>query len=172
MPEFDLEPQTKKDILAVLFFSLALISALSFLNLAGGLGVKMFEAIKFLFGWCFVLLPVMLVFWGIKLVNSEDQNAQDTKCPMGHLVSYFGSIIFILAFLGLFHIFYPADQMIEIAKTKDGGGFLGTLLAWPLQQLLGIWGGLIILAALLIISVLIISNFSLRKLLGKIKTFF
>ena len=69
MPEFDLEPQAKNDILAVLFFSLALISVLSFLNLAGGLGQEMFKAIKFLFGWGVALLPVCLIVLGIKLIN-------------------------------------------------------------------------------------------------------
>ena len=168
-----MEPQAKNDILAVLFFSLALISILSFLNLAGGLGVKMFEIIKFLFGWGFALLPAALIILGIRLMNSD---AQDIRYPAERWVSksglaFLGLIILTLAFLGSLHIFYPADQMMEMAKIESGGGFLGMVLAWPLQQLLGIWGGLIILAALLVISVLIIANISLRELAGKTREF-
>ncbi len=168
-----MEPQAKNDILAVLFFSLALISILSFLNLAGGLGVKMFEIIKFLFGWGFALLPAALIILGIRLMNSD---AQDIQYPTERWVSksalaFLGLIILTLAFLGSLHIFYPADQMMEMAKIASGGGFLGMVLAWPLQQLLGIWSGLIILAALLVISVLIIANISLRELAGKTREF-
>ncbi len=170
-----MEPQAKKDILAVLLFSLALISILSFLDLAGGLGVKMFELIKFLFGLGFILLPVGLIFLGIKLIKQEDISADlNNKLWLiaDQASAFFGSIIFVLALLGLFHIFYPADQMFEMVKAESGGGFLGMLLAWPLKQLLGVGGGLIILAAMLVISVLIISNVSLRELLSKIKNFF
>ena len=117
MPEFDLEPQTKNDILAVLFFSLALISILSFLNLAGGLGVEMFKIIKFLFGWGFILLPAGFIFLGIKLVKQEDWSAEDKLWFVGNqAATFFGSIIFIMTLLGSFHIFYPADQMMKMAK--------------------------------------------------------
>ncbi len=170
-----MEPQAKKDILTVVLFSLALISILSFLDLAGGLGIKMFELIKFLFGFGFILLPVGLIFLGIKLIKQED-DAADLNNKLWLIAdqasAFFGSIIFVLALLGLFHIFYPADQMFEMVKAESGGGFLGMLLAWPLRQLLGVGGGLIILAAMLVISFLIISNVSLRELLSKIKNFF
>ena len=168
-----MEPQAKNDILAVLFFSLALISVLSFLNLAGGLGQEMFKAIKFLFGWGFALLPVCLIVLGIKLINSD---AQDIQYPAERRVSksalaFFGLIILTLAFLGSLHIFYPADQMMEMAKAENGGGFLGSLLAWPLQRLLGIWGGLIILAAMAMVSILVIFNISLKELANKTREF-
>jgi len=166
-----LETQTKKDILAVLFFSLALISVLSFLDLAGGLGVKMFETVKFLFGWGFILLPACLVVLGLKLVKQEDKFSDSEGRPLfigGQAPAVFGMIIFVLAFLGALHIFYPREQMLEMAKAVSGGGFLGMLLAWPLRSLLGVWGGLIILAATLIISVLIVSSVSLRELISRL----
>ncbi len=170
-----MEPQAKKDILAVVFFSLALISILSFLDLAGGLGIKMFELIKFLFGLGFILLPVGLIFLGIKLIKQEDISADlNNKLWLiaDQASAFFGLIILILSLLGLAHIFYPVDQMFEMVKAESGGGFLGMLLAWPLKQLLGFGGGLIILAAMLVISILIIFNISLRELLNKIKNFF
>ena len=174
IPKFDLGPQTKKDILAVLFFSLALISVLSFLNLAGGLGVKIFEVARFLFGWGFVLLPFALIILGIKLTKQEDGTANSK----GKLVfaaeqasAFFGLTLFTLALLGALHIFYPSGRMMEMAKIEKGGGFLGMLLAWPLQRLLGVWGGLIVLAALIVISILIVSSVSLRELADKIRKF-
>ena len=169
-----MDPQAKRDILAVLFFSLALISVLSFLNLAGGLGQEMFKAIKFLFGWGFALLPICLIILGLRLIKQENQSIDLSgrlAAAGSQALTFFGLVFFILALLGSLHIFYPADQMMEMAKISSGGGFFGMLAAWPLQKLLGIWGGLIVLLAMAVISILVVSNISLRELSGKTREF-
>lgn len=169
-----MDPQAKRDILAVLFFSLALISVLSFLNLAGGLGKEMFKAIKFLFGWGFALLPICLIILGLRLIKQENQSIDLSgrlAAAGSQALTFFGLVFFILALLGSLHIFYPADQMMEMAKISSGGGFFGMLAAWPLQKLLGIWGGLIVLLAMAVISILVVSNISLRELSGKTREF-
>jgi S-DNA-T family DNA segregation ATPase FtsK/SpoIIIE len=160
-PEIEIDDWIKKDVIAIFLFVLALISILSFVNLAGGLGEKLSGIIKILFGWGLILFPFALISWGWKMLKSES--------IFESRVSVFGIVIMIFSALSFMHIFYDPAVMFEVAKSGTGGGILGAILAWTLVSLVGKWGGLIIISASFLISLLLIFDISFMDLLGKIK---
>ena len=160
-PEIEIDDWIKKDVIAIFLFVLALISVLSFVNLAGGLGEKLSGIIKILFGWGIILFPLALISWGWKMLKSES--------IFESRVSALGTVIMVFSALSFMHIFYDSAAMFEIAKAGGGGGILGAILAWTLVSLVGKWGGLIIISALFLISLLLVFDISFMDLLGKIK---
>ncbi|MCK5084470.1 MAG: DNA translocase FtsK 4TM domain-containing protein [Candidatus Pacebacteria bacterium] len=160
-PRIEIDDWIKKDVIAIFLFVLALLSILSFVDLAGGFGEKLSGIIKILFGWGIVLFPFALILWGWKMLRSESIFESRT--------SVFGIVILVFSMLSFMHIFYDPAAMFEFAKSGTGGGVLGAILAWILVSLVGKWGGLIIVLALFLISLLLIFDISFMDLLGKIK---
>ncbi len=160
-PQIEIDDWIKKDVIAIFLFVLALISILSFVNLAGGLGEKLSGIIKILFGWGFILFPFALILWGWKTLRSES--------IFESRASVLGIMIMVFSALSFMHIFYDSAVMFEIAKSGTGGGILGAILAWTLVNLVGKWGSLIIISALFLISLLLILNRSFMDLLSKFK---
>lgn len=161
VPEIEVSERTKKDVIAIFFFVLALISFLSFADLSGGLGEKLSGIVKILFGWGFILFPLILILGGWRIIKSESIFASRT--------SVFGTVIMAFAILSFLHIFYEPDAMFEIAKSGSGGGLLGASLAWVLAGIIGKWGGLVVIFALFIISALLIFDMPFVDLLASIK---
>ncbi len=161
LPEIEVGEGTKKDVVAIFFFVLALISFLSFADLSGGLGEKLSGVIKILFGWGFILFPFVLILSGWRIIKSETVFAGRT--------SVLGTVIMAFAVLSFLHIFYEPSAMFEIAKSGSGGGLLGASLAWVLAGIIGKWGGLVVIFALFIISILLIFNMPFADLLASIK---
>ncbi|MCK4800020.1 DNA translocase FtsK 4TM domain-containing protein, partial [Candidatus Parcubacteria bacterium] len=157
----EIDDWIKKDVVAIFLFVLALLSILSFVNLAGGLGEKLSGIINILFGWGTILFPLALILWGWKMFRSE--SVFESK------ISMFGVVILVFSILSFMHVFYDPVAMFEIAKSGIGGGVLGAILAWVLVSLVGKWGGLVIIFALFLISLLLIFNIPFIDLLGKIK---
>ncbi|MCK5476259.1 MAG: DNA translocase FtsK, partial [Candidatus Pacebacteria bacterium] len=161
LPELEISDEIKKDVIAIFFFVLAFLSFLSFVNLAGGLGGKISEFIKILFGWGFVLFPFVLIFWGWKIIKS--------KSIFESRASLFGTVLMTLSILSLLHIFYEPTVMLDLAKSGSGGGILGATVAWPLVSLISKWGALVIVLAMMIISILLMFDISFVDLLSKFK---
>jgi DNA segregation ATPase FtsK/SpoIIIE, S-DNA-T family len=154
-----LHSETKRGILTVTFFTLAVISFLSFFNCAGTFGQHFFEFSQLFFGRGFLLIPVSFVIIGLailspKLKKPSVKLTETGKPEPAYKTIFIGVFIFIFSVLGVLHILGNGD-------TIPAGGYLGFLFGYPLAEYLGFWAGLIILLALLIISILVIFNISL-----------
>src|SRR3989338_7162228 len=73
-PLFDLEEQTKKAILAILFFSFAVIMLLSIWHKAGPFGELMLKSLWFLFGWGYFILPAIFLLVTYEFLKSRRQH--------------------------------------------------------------------------------------------------
>ncbi len=160
-PEFEIGDGIKKDAIGIFLFAVALISILSFVDLAGGLGEKIDALARLSFGIGAFLFPIVLIFLGWKMIKSED--------IIESRASFAGTAMIFIFFLSLVHIFYVPETMFEIAKAGKGGGFLGATIAWVLSSLIGKWGGLVAILALILISFLLTFNISFIELVEKIK---
>ncbi len=160
-PEFEIGDGIRKDAFGIFLFAIALISILSFVDLAGGLGEKIDAFAKLSFGIGAFLFPIVLIFLGWKMIKSENIIESRT--------SFAGAAMIFVFFLSLVHIFHAPETMFEIAKTGKGGGFLGATIAWVLSSLIGKWGGLVVILALILISFLLTFNISFIELIEKIK---
>ncbi len=136
-----LKTQTKHGIVAVIFFVLALflLMSMSVFNVAGVAGKNVYQFLDLLFGYGYVLLPILFILLGISFIKSE--------VPDIGWVRTLSGILFLLSSLGI----------IDIASGKGvhGGGLLGEILSTPFVALFDIYASLIFLGALLIISILI-----------------
>ena len=160
-PEFEIGDGIKKDAIGIFLFAIALISILSFVDLAGGLGEKIDALARLSFGIGTFLFPIVLIFLGWKIIKSED--------IIESRASFAGIAMIFIFFLSAIHIFYAPETMFEIAEAGKGGGFLGAVIAWALSSLIGKWGGLVVILALILISSLLTFNISFIELVEKIK---
>ncbi|MFH1461060.1 MAG: DNA translocase FtsK [Patescibacteria group bacterium] len=143
--------ETKKGILAIVFFTLAILSALSFFNGAGILGRYFLKISRLFFGQGFFFVSISLFLIGLAIILPRFNKAKIKSRPIYRAI-FIGIILFIFSILGIFHIIGPEEK---------SGGWLGLIIGYASLNFLGFWASLIVLLALLIISILIIFNISL-----------
>jgi S-DNA-T family DNA segregation ATPase FtsK/SpoIIIE len=146
----DISPQTKHAIGAVLSVVLAVFFIASSLGYAGIAGDGTHKALYYLFGYGFVLAPVVcLLFVYVFLKPFEDNPISISKV--------IGVSLFFLSSLGLLDLAF------------DEGGMFGSLVLYPLHTFFGDIVGGITLVALTIVSLFLIFNTNFADLLRRPK---
>lgn len=159
-----LHSETKKGILAVTFFTLAVLSLLSFLNGAGAFGQYFLKVSQLFFGQSFFLVTVSFFLVGLAILIPRF-NLSGEKRPNYQTITV-GIVLLLLSFLGIFHILGAGagagrpDNGLGEAKNLSGG-WLGLIIGYPLIKYFGFWASLVILFSLLVISFLIAFNLPL-----------
>ncbi len=141
----DLLPETKKGIIAVIFFIVAVLLVLSYAEKGGALGRVLFRTLNFLVGSGYFFMPLIFIIGGLALLRSEKRNIVTT--------TILGSVLFLLASLGLLNVLFGGNT----------GGFMGALISAPLLRLFDFWASLVIVAGLFVISLLLTLNIPLWK---------
>ncbi|NOY35631.1 MAG: hypothetical protein GXP44_01775 [bacterium] len=139
----NLKDETKHSILAVCSLALALFFTLAAFGKAGVLGGTIFRLLEILFGAGFFLVPTAFFLASISLFASIRPNF------LGNTIT--GMLLFLLSGLG------AADIMFG-AKT---GGYVGFIISWPLVKFFDFWVSLLLMAAVFIVSLLIMLNTSI-----------
>jgi S-DNA-T family DNA segregation ATPase FtsK/SpoIIIE len=161
LPRIELSEEARKDIFGIFLFALGAISLLSFLSLAGALGGDIYKLTRLLFGYGYVLFPLLLFMWGWKVVKSESLFKSQS-----YLI---GALLMMISFLTFFHIGYAPSVMFEVARAGNGGGYFGAAMAWMLVGILGKWGGVVLDMTLFLVAVIFTFQISLIELLNFIK---
>ena len=151
-----LSSDTKRGILVIGFFTLAVISAMSFLGRAGYAGYLYFSAAKKLFGNGYWLLPILSFILAVTILRSL------RKFNWGR-AAFFGSVVLILSFLAILDF---------VLGEENSGGFLGLIFKMPLEKFFSVSASLVILFSLMFISLLLVLNVSLDSfwIFGKRKS--
>ncbi|OGN16664.1 MAG: hypothetical protein A3C88_02770 [Candidatus Yanofskybacteria bacterium RIFCSPHIGHO2_02_FULL_50_12] len=153
LPLIGIGQETRNSIWAVAAFSLAVLSILSFVDMAGR-GGQLFSVIsKSLFGWGFFIIPFAFAFLGISFIKSLSRKVYTT--------AVLGTCLFVLTFLALFFISGGGEMTTRVNQ----GGYLGVILGYPLLASIGFTASLIVLLALAIIAVLVSLDISIGGLL-------
>ena len=173
--KFEIPFEVKKDIIAVVLFTLGFLSLLSFSGYAGEPGKKIFGIIIYLFGWGFWIIPV--IFFAISIFLIKGTLERDESGSIKAIQSFskamaIGAVFFVLSFLGILNSLWTPDEMIKNASLGRGGGYLGLLLALPLVNFLKEPAAAIVLFAILVISLLLTFNLTVLNLLKTLKTRF
>ena len=162
-----LHSETKKGILLVAAFTLAILSCLSFFNGAGAFGQYFLKISQMFFGQGFFLIPIIFVLIGLAIlfprfdlskrarVAAARKNKRDEPVYLTILI---GVVLFIFSILGIFHILGAGGILTEAVRA---GGYLGLIIGYPLIKFSGFWASLVILLALLTISILVTFNVSI-----------
>ncbi len=156
--KFELERDAAQSVVAVLVLVLSILTFLSFFGQAAGFGSVLQELLNRIFGWGSFLVPFILALSGFILLRK-------TKWKLTQPRVLTGLIIFLLAFNGTVHFFFPPGVAREEAFMGQGGGVLGYEIQNKLCAFLGPFGALLVLAAMLLVSVLVIFNASLDETL-------
>ncbi len=144
-----LKQETTRGVWAVLLFVAAAILALAATGSAGVVGSRLHEWFSMLLGIGYLLLPLLLLAWGVFLLRSFE----------GFITSLriFGASLFFIAALGLLHLIAP-----------DRAGLLGSFIAAPLISLFDTYATLLLLAAAGVISLLIMIDTPLEIRLARL----
>ena len=141
----DVSPQTKQAIGALGFFVLGVFFILSWplLDTAGRVGQGTHGILKFLFGFGFVLAPIVCALYVYVFLKPRE----DERVSMAKVTSV---AIFFFSLLGLLGLVYEA------------GGIIGKAMSFPFEWLLGFWVSSVIFSALIIIAVFLFFNTGFR----------
>lgn len=156
--DLSLDPETKRGVAVVFLFAFAVLILLGVFDLAGTFGRGLDDAISYVFGWNRLLIPFFLMAWGYHVLAPERLRLKFTNVV--------GFILFFLTLNPLVHaVTFTGATTISESALRAAGGKLGETIANPFINMLGMVGGVTILFALFIISLLLIFNATLRQVL-------
>ncbi|KKW33246.1 MAG: Cell division FtsK/SpoIIIE [Candidatus Uhrbacteria bacterium GW2011_GWA2_52_8d] len=153
-----LNPEAKRGIYVIVLFAAATLIFLSYFHTAGSVGVWINSMLSSFFGLDRYLVPLVLIILGATLAY-PDRGRLSTWNYLGILFFFFS----FNALLNLFLVNHPDPFTTDLTLA---GGYLGQFFATVLSAFIGYWGTIVSSAALLLVSVLLIFNTSLRSLTG------
>ncbi|MEK7615104.1 MAG: DNA translocase FtsK 4TM domain-containing protein, partial [Patescibacteria group bacterium] len=154
----EMNPETKRGVTVVLLFALAALMFLSFFQTAGSLGTWVNTGLSQFLGFDRFLVPLVFIFIGATLAYPE----RGTFSAWNHL----GILFFFLSFNATLNLLLVNKPNPFTTDLSSAGGYLGQFLGILLPNIVGYWGALVIVIAILIISIMLMFNTSLRSLVG------
>jgi DNA segregation ATPase FtsK/SpoIIIE, S-DNA-T family len=158
VPDMEISSETKKSLFIIFILLFAVLSLLGLFDSAGAVGGYLSRGQELAFGWGKWLFPILLFWWSFLLYK------KDRKYFRG--AGILGIFLAFISLQALLQIFLPIAEWNDDIKNGIGGGFVGLFLASSFIKVLGFWGGLVVLFALLLVSAMLIFNTSLLKLIG------
>lgn len=145
----DLSPHTKQAIGAVFCVVLAIFFILSSLGLAGIAGDYTHSALYYLFGYGFVLAPIVCALFVYVFLKPRDDN----HVSISKMV---GVTLFFMASLGLLSL-----------ASIEAGGIIGKGALWPLHSLFGNVVAGVVFFALFLVGLFLTFNTNLINLFAR-----
>lgn len=158
----NLPSATKHGLVVVFLFALTIIIALAFVNLAGVVGESIKYSLKILLGWGAYGVPLLLLGVAYSLLPGE---------RAWHWLHGLGLFLMVIGITGLFHSIIPITDRLVSAHQGSGGGYLGWASLTPLVKLLGFWGAVVFLLALVLAGILLLFETSLQSLYEHLRKF-
>lgn len=145
------------DMWGLVLVVVSIILVLAFVGQAGPAGRFLDRGLRFLFGvWAYVL-PVGLAGLGLAMALGRRGDTPG-RLGLGAAAVYVGS-------LAIFHLLTGTVSVAEsVELVRQRGGVVGSLLAFPLRRLLGLWGAFVVLAAAVAGGVMVLTRTSVREL--------
>ena len=166
-----LSTDRKLDIIGVILALAGLLTFLSLLSpINGTLTGSWVSMLGKTFGWGLFLIPILLVVGGIWLVLRRfDKIPQPGVERVIGFALLFISILAIVQFIIMLQTEIPT---FDLAASGKGGGYVGGLVIWGMESLLGTGGTAIALIALLLISLALALDISIYDMLSWMGTLF
>jgi len=158
--------ERKLDILGVFLALLGFITILSLISSENGTLTGMWvNALTKVAGWGTFVLPVALIGLGLWLVMRNVESL-----PILSAERLFGLILLYFNLLAWLHFF--AGGTYELARQGVGGGFIGAFFQITLVTMLGSAGGVIVMAAWMVISLVLTFDLSLTEIYRTVRSLF
>lgn len=155
---FSLDPETKRGIIAVFLLAASAILLLSFFGFAGTLGAALDRAMAAAFGWDRFLVPVAAIVITATILFPER--------GLFSIWNTLGLGSFFLSFNALINLLLLNRPNPVLGSAAMAGGEIGQFLGQGLPHFVGFWGALVIICALLLTSIMLLFNTSLRSMLA------
>jgi len=159
LPEFNLDDRAKRSISLVILLAFGLLSFLGLFNLAGHFGEFIAKWLEVFFGYGKWLIPIIFLYWSLLLINLLKKTLKSTD--------YLGVFLLFISYQTLFHFFITPANWESAAASGTGGGYLGLYLSKLFFYIFGFWGGVSVLTALFLISLVLVFNTPLTKIIGR-----
>lgn len=143
-----LKEETIEAIIAIVFLVVAAFLSFAAFDKAGIIGEFVFNISSKLFGIGYYLIPIILFGLGASFLASLKHNLAIPKI------------------IGAFFVFASGLGIVDLIFHK--GGLMGSLLSTVLEKAFDFWVSLIVLFSILLISILVIFNLSLKFNLGRL----
>ncbi len=154
---FELSPETRRGLGTILLLILALLFTLAAFGQGGMVGGYLDAFGKGALGRLSPLLPAFLLFVAIGRVRRESK-AFDAAAKLG-------AALFILTLGAMIHLLVARPDGVAFGKgLAEGGGYLGMLISYLLEQGLGFWGAVIVIGGGILASLLLVLKTSFEKL--------
>ncbi len=151
-----------REITAILLIMISVFLILAMLNFAGALGQWTLLATKFIVGQAVYVLPLALLISAYLLFRTNEEENRGYK--LNHLI---GTILFFIFLSALIQaILNPVNP--EIAQIGQYGGIVGYALYSVMSPILNRPVSIFILSMLLLVSVVIAANSSLRDIFRRL----
>ena len=143
-----IKKETAQAVYTVILFVLGIFLILASITKAGMVGSVVYKALFGILGIGYFVLPILAFILGISFLKPDEDNASSMGVTKG-----LGSFLFFLSSLGI----------IDLLLSK--GGIVGNFISGTFVKFFDFYGGLAIMVALFIISLLIIfeANLSLES---------
>lgn len=158
LPSIELKDRVKAEIWAVIYLSASILTLLSITSKLGVVGSFVVNFLNPIFGWGIYALPV--VFAGVAFALFFIEMVKLTYTKVIGIVLLFASV------LGFIHLAVPMEAIFEFAKNGTYGGYIGFVVSFLLQSVIGKAGAYIVLFASFIISFLIIFECSISDVIS------
>jgi DNA segregation ATPase FtsK/SpoIIIE, S-DNA-T family len=137
------------DAIGIGLVVVALVSALGiWVDGAGPVGAFLRFVARGALGVTGLLFPLLSLWWGLVLVRGTAEEDRG-RMLLGLTMMLFGG-------LGIWSLLAgnpsPASGYQAL---RDGGGLIGAVAAWPLSQVISVWGAAIVCAGLLVLGALV-----------------
>jgi len=159
VPKLNLDERAKHSLGIVAVFAFGLISLLGLFSLSGAVGTFLSKWLTLIFGFGKWLVPLIFLFWGLLLVQNKKYAIKFSD--------YLGLALLFISYQTLFHFFISQADWKDTVLIGVGGGYIGLWFSQMFNYLFGFWGGVIILLCLFLVSLVIVFNTSLSKIIGQ-----
>ena len=159
IPSLEINEHAKRSIFIVSLLVFGLISLLGLFNLSGHFGTFISNALTMIFGYGKWLAPFIFLYWALILIRQK-------KNPL-KFSDYLGLGLLFISYQTLFHFFIdPLNWKVSV-ENGVGGGYIGYYLSQVFYYIFGFWGGVVVLFAFLLISLVLVFNTSLGRIVGR-----
>jgi len=153
-----MDPETRKGVAVVFLFGAAFLLLLSYFDLAGAFGNALNDGVSYVFGWDKLFVPFLLMAWAYHVLAPD-------RLPL-RFTNVLGFLLFFLSLNPLVHaVTFPGVAVVSDAALMQAGGKLGETVGSGVINMLGLAGSIVVLIAVLVISLLLIFNATLRQVL-------
>jgi len=144
----DLDPEHRRDGAGLLLLGLSILTGVAvWFSAAGPVGQRIEDGVRLFIGAIAVALPVLLLFWAIRLMRPLAELEHRGRGLVG-----WGSLLLSVA--GILHI---GQSPIDTAQRDHAGGLIGAGVGTALERAFTQWVAVPLLVLLLLFGVLVVT---------------